>query len=182
VDFGGGPLAAAGLSDIFIAQYDANGVHQWSRRYGDTEGALGWDIDYGWDVAVDDSGNVIATGDFLGTVDFGGGPLVSAGDSPDIFLAKYGLPPITDPIELLQDLVEHVRSLDLHHGTENSLLSRLDAALMTLTDLVEGNDHAAVNILGAFINQVEAQRGKKIAEDDADELIAAAQEIIDLTA
>jgi hypothetical protein len=32
--------------------------------------------------------------------------------------------------------------------------------------------------LGAFINEVQAQRGKKIPTADADELIAAAQQII----
>jgi hypothetical protein len=38
-------------------------------------------------VAVDGAGNVLLTGDFDGTVDFGGGPLTSAG-SDDIFVAK----------------------------------------------------------------------------------------------
>ncbi len=39
---------------------------------------------------------------------------------------------------------------------------------------------AAINSLEALINEVEAQRGKKISEKDADALIAAAQQIIDL--
>ncbi len=39
---------------------------------------------------------------------------------------------------------------------------------------------AAVNQLDAFINQVEAQRGKKISDEDADALIAAAGAIIAL--
>ena len=39
---------------------------------------------------------------------------------------------------------------------------------------------AAINSLEAFINEIEAQRGNKIPVDDADALIAAAQEIIDL--
>jgi flagellar hook capping protein FlgD len=34
-------------------------------------------------------GTVVATGEFTGTVDFGGGPLESAFGSADIFLAKY---------------------------------------------------------------------------------------------
>ena len=40
-------------------------------------------------VAVDASGNVVLTGTFYGTVDFGGGALTSAG-SGDIFVAKFG--------------------------------------------------------------------------------------------
>ena len=47
-------------------------------------------------------------------------------------------------------------------------------------DLNENNDVAAVNSLEAFINAVQAQRGNKIPEADADALIAAAQQIIDL--
>ena len=82
VDFGGGNLVSAGSDDVFLAKYDASGVHQWSQRFGDTGS------DAGHAVAVDGSGNVVVTGDFNGTVNFGGGNLVSAGDR-DIFLAKY---------------------------------------------------------------------------------------------
>jgi hypothetical protein len=83
VDFGGGGLVSAGANDIFLAKYDAAGVHQWSKRFGSTG------FDGGASVAVDGSGNVVATGYFAGTVDFGGGGLISAGGSSDIFLAKY---------------------------------------------------------------------------------------------
>ena len=84
VDFGGGPLVSAGGSDIFVAKFDSNGVHLWSQRFG----APGGNGDFGFGVAVDPSGNVVVTGLFENTVDFGGGPLVSAGGS-DIFLAKF---------------------------------------------------------------------------------------------
>ena len=44
----------------------------------------------------------------------------------------------------------------------------------------ENNDKAAINSLQAFINAVEAQSGKKISQEDADNLIAAAQQIINI--
>jgi hypothetical protein len=84
VDFGGGPLTSAGSQDMFIAKYRASGDHMWSRSFGDTN------IQEGRCLAVDPSYNVIATGYFVGTVDFGGGPLTSAGSS-DIFVAKYDI-------------------------------------------------------------------------------------------
>src|SRR6185295_3676510 len=72
----------AGGSDIFVAKYNGAGQHQWSKRVG------GDSTDNGYALAVDSTGNVVVTGLFAGTVDFGGGPLPSAGLS-DIFLAKY---------------------------------------------------------------------------------------------
>ena len=84
------------------------------------------------------------------------------------------------PVDLLDALTEQVVSLNLPHGIENSLLAKLNVALLVLTDVPTGNDHAAVNILGAFVNQVEAQHGRKIAAADADALIDAAEEILGL--
>jgi hypothetical protein len=83
VNFGGADLVSAGGSyDIFLAKFDASGNHLWSRRFGD----VSWED--GSSVAVDGAGNVIMTGYFNGTVNFGGGNLVSAGGS-DVVLAKY---------------------------------------------------------------------------------------------
>jgi len=81
-NFGGSDLTSAGIIDIFMAKYDANGNHIWSRRIG------GSSNDYAWDVAVDAAGNIALTGSFQSTVDFGGGNLTSAGDE-DIFVASY---------------------------------------------------------------------------------------------
>lgn len=85
VDFGGGALnsASPGFSDIFLVEYSAAGAHQWSRHFGDT----GNDAGYG--VTADASGNVVITGSFVGSVDFGGGRLTSNTSSNDIFIAKY---------------------------------------------------------------------------------------------
>jgi hypothetical protein len=81
-DFGGGSLTGLGVSDIVLAAYDTTGTHLWSRRFGDTSS------DHGNDVCVDASGNVFITGYFNGTVNFGTGPLTTAGID-DIFLAKF---------------------------------------------------------------------------------------------
>ncbi|UCG51024.1 MAG: T9SS type A sorting domain-containing protein [Candidatus Latescibacterota bacterium] len=83
VDFGGGLLVSGGSTDIFVARFDPTGDHTWSQRFGDT------DIQYGLAVTTDSSGNVIVTGRFGGTVDFGGGPLSSNPPGSDIFIAKF---------------------------------------------------------------------------------------------
>jgi hypothetical protein len=83
IDFGGGALKNAGYSDIFLAKFDRNGNHKWSKRFG------GSSDDYGNSVSIDSSGNVYITGSFYSsTIDFGGGALTNAG-SWDIFLAKF---------------------------------------------------------------------------------------------
>ncbi len=82
VDFGGGALISAGGSDIFIAKFDNNGNHLWSKRFGDTDYESAGSID------IDTSGNVFIIGYFNGSVNFGGGILTSAG-SNDIFIAKF---------------------------------------------------------------------------------------------
>jgi len=67
--------------------------------------------------------------------------------------------------------------MNLQNGIENSLYGKLDAALNELDDLNENNDVAACNSLDAFINAVEAQRGNKLTDTQADTLIATAQQI-----
>ena len=83
VDFGGGLLTSAGDGDIFLARYEASGNHLWSWRFG------GAALDEGYGVAAGSSDRVFVTGVFGSTVDFGGGPLTSAG-AGDIFLAHFG--------------------------------------------------------------------------------------------
>jgi hypothetical protein len=84
-----------------------------------------------------------------------------------------------DPIELLDMLADDVIDLNLRRGIENSLLAKIDAAIAKLEDDNPKNDRAAVRLLRAFINAVKAQKGKKISAN-ADDLIAAAQQIIDM--
>ena len=83
LDFGGGVLTSAGANDIFVAKFGSDGAHLWSKRFGDGSDQAASAV------AVDASGNVIVTGVFRGTVDFGGGGLTSAGVE-DIFVAKFG--------------------------------------------------------------------------------------------
>jgi len=82
VDFGGGSRTSAGYHDIFLLKLDANGNHAWSHSFG------GVVNDHGHGVAVDGGDNLLVTGEFRGTADFGGGPLTSAGNE-DVFVARY---------------------------------------------------------------------------------------------
>jgi hypothetical protein len=76
-----------------------------------------------------------------------------------------------------QQLIDKIVALELPAGIENSLVSKLENAINSIQ---KAQEKAAANKLEAFINEVEAQRGKKIPEADADALIALAQAIIEI--
>jgi hypothetical protein len=83
VDFGKDVHASAGSEDIFVLKLAPDGSTLWSRRFGDTLG------DVALSVAATPDGDIVVGGSFQGTVDFGNGPLTSAGLS-DMFLLKLG--------------------------------------------------------------------------------------------
>lgn len=72
------------------------------------------------------------------------------------------------------DLQRAVAGLDLQEGTETSVQAKLSAALDALNahDVVD-----ACGSLGALINQINAQTGKKISLSDAQALLATVQRI-----
>jgi hypothetical protein len=80
-DFGGGPRTSVSAQDVFIAKLSPSGGHLWSRRFGATGDQVGQSL------ATDAAGNVLITGYFSGTVDFGGGPLTSAGGA-QVYVVK----------------------------------------------------------------------------------------------
>lgn len=81
VDFGSGPLNSSGGLDVFVANIDANGYHQWSSSFGDS------DTQEVQAISTDSTGALLLAGGYQGAIDFGGGALTSAG-SVDAFLAR----------------------------------------------------------------------------------------------
>ena len=86
---------------------------------------------------------------------------------------------ITKLIEV-SDIIEKVKTMveteDLNKGIGNSFTSKLEEAESKIT---KDKTKAAIKQLGAFINHVKALRGKKLTYEQADELVEAAQSIID---
>lgn len=80
-------------------------------------------------------------------------------------------------IQSLRDCVIHadaVGHID-NGGVTKSLLAKIDAAQAALD---AGQPDVAINHLNAFINAVEAQAGKHIAEPHASHMIGHAQQVI----
>ncbi|MBA1445161.1 MAG: LamG domain-containing protein [Chromatiales bacterium] len=83
------------------------------------------------------------------------------------------------PADMLTDVVESIVTLNIQEGLANSLDAKLDSAIGALDDVNTDNDVSAVNRLYALISAIEAQRGKKITDTDADLLIAATHAVIE---
>ena len=74
-------VTAMSAADSFIAVYDArSGAHRWSRALARNPSSVN---------ATSVGGDIVVVGDFTGTASLGGGALVAASPSPDIFLARY---------------------------------------------------------------------------------------------
>lgn len=81
-------LTSNGSFDIFISKLDANGDLVWARNFGSSS------TDFGNSIYADDAGNVYATGQFQGTVDFDPGKgvtnLTTQGNY-DVFILKLSV-------------------------------------------------------------------------------------------
>lgn len=82
IDFGGDPLVSAGNEDVFVTRLEADGTLMWDRRFGSASSTQ-----RGHGIAFDVACNIVVTGRFEGVVDFGAGPVASAGGS-DAFVVK----------------------------------------------------------------------------------------------
>jgi Beta-propeller repeat len=80
--FGGFSLTAFAV-DVFVAKYNNSGVIQWVKQIGGAGS-----FPKGNSIAVDASGNILLTGYFTNTTDFGGTSLTPVGNN-DVFVAKF---------------------------------------------------------------------------------------------
>jgi hypothetical protein len=78
----------------------------------------------------------------------------------------------------INSLSELVAGYNLKQGIANSLDSKLQNVLDALSAANAGQRQDVTNKLGAFINSVEAQRGKELANAQADALEALAKRIL----
>ena len=81
----------------------------------------------------------------------------------------------TTSIEAIKNLINYVKNLNLKDRIAKSLIAKLNTSIQ---EIQANNNEEATNSLQAFINETNAQRGKKIPKNEADILIADAQAII----
>ncbi|HUH05653.1 MAG TPA: hypothetical protein VML75_26850, partial [Kofleriaceae bacterium] len=77
--FGSSTLTAVGSDDVFVMSLGADGSPNWARSIG------GENTEAAWALATGANDDVIVVGEFRGTVNFGTGPVESAGNT-DVFV------------------------------------------------------------------------------------------------
>lgn len=80
-DFGGGVLTSAGGYDIFVAKFDKDGKHVWSKLFG------GATDDQGLAIAVDSGGHSLVTGYFTGSMAIDGVDVLAVDSQDAIVIA-----------------------------------------------------------------------------------------------
>jgi hypothetical protein len=70
---------------------------------------------------------------------------------------------VQTPAEATQDLISKIKSMNLPSGIETSLISKLENAIKS----IENDRPSAEGQLGAFINEVEAQEGQYLTNEQA---------------
>jgi hypothetical protein len=86
LDFGAGPLLNGQNYDVFVATLDGSGNPVSAMRFGDDENPQ-----FAYAIAASADEDVSVTGEFTGSIDFGGGELASVGSS-DTYLVKLTPP------------------------------------------------------------------------------------------
>lgn len=80
--------------------------------------------------------------------------------------------------EQLEALSALIVETNANAGISNALDSKLNRVFAALDDTNENNDGAALNSMYAFCSSIDAQRGKKLTEEQAVQLIEAGNGII----
>ena len=82
LDFGSGamPFVIGGMN-AYLGSFTSSGDSRWTKGFSLKSGDVGG-------IVADGLGRISVTGRFTTTVDFGGGPITSAGSS-DIFLVQF---------------------------------------------------------------------------------------------
>ena len=118
---------------------------------------------------VDETFSEISVCDGIGRIVYA---VPTGGVSADLYAFTFQVPGST--VDQIGDLVALVNSFNLSNGAGTSLVAKLQSALAA----INASDTAtACDSLTAFVNETQAQSGKKLSTDQASQLINSANQI-----
>ena len=171
--------------NIYTVNADGSGGLNLLTSAGDQNTSPAWSPDgsqiafYRKTILRDENGANIGNVDGLFVMPSLGGTATSL-NAPRSYSPSWGIVPALDPdptptpAKRISDLIALVKSFNLHHGLTNSLTVKLQHALRALN---AGNPEGACDGLKAFINEVNAQSGKKLPAVQAGQLSTEAASI-----
>jgi parallel beta-helix repeat protein len=164
------PIAEAGPDQTVIlgesVQFDGSGSS-------DPDGTI---VSYQWE-----SGNPTSTGSdmvFIHTYSMEGIYTVTltVTDNDGATGTDTAIVTVLTPAAAINDVIGVIEDMNL--GNDNSLSAKLEGAQDALNSKNTEQYNDVINKLEAFINTVESQRGKKLTDEQADELVEYATRII----
>jgi len=94
------------------------------------------------------------------------------GVGSDVFYVEvYGV----EDEYVIEDLLYDIKEMDIPSGIKQSMTSKVENAIESFDN---NQIKTAINQLNALINQIEAQRGKKLSNETADKLIESTELVI----
>lgn len=161
------PVAEAGLEQTVIVgeivDFDGSG------SYDPDEDPL----TYMWDFGDTETGSGMLTTHTYTSADIFTVTLTVFDDSDDADSDTLQVT-VQTPTEATQDLILRIKSMNLPPGIETSLISKLENAIKS----IENDRPSAEGQLGAFINEVEAQDGQYLSNEQAAYLLEMAARIL----
>jgi PKD repeat protein len=146
---------------------DSDDTHTASWNWGDSTISTGTIVESGGSGYVNDTHTFTTAGTYTVTL--------TVNNSDGTARTSTQTITILTPAQGIQQLINLKESMNLNQGLSNSLDVKLNAALNSVNS---GHNSTAKNQLNAFIHEVNAQTGKKITQDQSNQLVGAASNII----
>ena len=156
-NFGKLVLSGIGTESVFLVKYNSSGEAQWAKQVGRHGMILGKAL------SVDKSGNIIMTGNFTDTADFGRARIQAFANTQDVFIAKLSPRQIVKEKKLADAPANEFTFISIEEDSKNSATATFSIPKTSFVTLEI--DDISGNVIESFI---EAQHDEGVYEAKLD--------------